>query len=572
MRKTLSLGLLALVFSLLLAACGRNDAPAPGGQASVSVKASFPAPTPPAPAQPPFLWRLPATSAALQAISGQGVPGGATSAELKVYSGAVLVASQTLTPTTPSATLSLPRGQAYRFSLSVRSYNNNEIAWGETTVQVEGDTSVDLSPQAILDSAYLGFTGTGPLEEDQAGAFGLLVSSKDYTSVGPDDYEVSYTLGEYVCDQYYNCTFVEGDQLGTVEASNKLGVRVRAKPGSGGKRLALKATVSGLGADHQPTTIEALTSLSVLTPTLPTDDGVLLGGTVVNWSGGTAPVRVQNNPGSGGSAVGPGGSVAADGALSVSLPAGNNLKSYLSSLSIEDGPYCTSSWEQQPGSFNAFQPYFAVTDGSGTYLGELILANRDTEPYQAGWRQGIFLYSDRAVSAKGTQSCDFGSGPLTYSYDFTLQQGWNLLVAEYTASGGVMTGGPFSGTLPEGLAWYYRGESPGGGGSTDASVGVSADLNPPSGGVSAPGSTVAVGTPVSLSGNAYDNAAVQSLELFVDFEPLPLTVTSGTLGSSSNVSFSATWTPSSPGYHRLDLVIRDKAGNSARSYTTVQAR
>lgn len=570
MRITSSIGLLAL--TLALAACGRNDAPPTAQTARVTVSASFPALTPPPPAQPPFLWRRPAAGAALQAITGQGVPGGATSAELKVYSGAVLVTSQTLTPSAPSATLKLAKGQAYRFNLSVKDYNNTEVAWGEASAQIEGDTSVTVSPRTILGYGYLGTYFGGSPEEGQSTAFYLEVypNGSYYGYMGPDEYEVSYTLGEQVCNEYgYDCTFVEGDQLGTIEASSKLGVLVRTKPGSGGKRLAVKATVTGLGPDHQPKTVEVTASAAVAAPTLPTDDGVTLGGTVANWPGGSASVRVQNVNGPNASAVGPGGSVTADGTLSASLPAGNSLKSYLSPLSIEDGPYCTSSWEQRPGSFNAFQPYFGVVSGSGAYLGELNLANRDTERYQPGYRQGILLYSDRAVSAKGSQSCDFGSGTLTFSYDFTLQRGWNLLVAEYTASGGVMTGGPFDGSLPEGLAWHYAGESPGGG--DEASVGVSLDLSPPSGYASTP-STGVVGTPLTLQGSAYDNVVVGSLELYINLQSVPLTVTEGTLGSSRSVNFTAEWTPPAPGYYRVDLVIRDKAGNSTRSYSTFQAR
>lgn len=571
MHKTPSLGLLSCaVLALALAACGRTDAPAPAGSASVTVNASFPALTPPPPALPPFLWRRPAAGAALQAVTGQGVPGSAASAELKVYSGAALVTSQTLTPSAPSATLKLAKGQAYRFSLSVKDWNNTEVAWGETSALIEGDTTVAISPRTILGYGDLGTYFGGPLEEGQAAAFYLGVyANGSYSYVGPDEYEVSYTLGEHVCNQYgYDCTFVEGDHLGVLEASGKLGALVRAKPGSGGKRLAVKATVTGLGPDHRPKTVEVTASAPVSAPTLPTDDGVSLGGAVVNWPGGSAGVRVQNIGGPDAAAVGPGGSVAADGTLSVALPAGNSLKSYLSPLSIEDSPYCTSSWEQQPGSFNAFRPYFGVLSG-GAYLGELSLANRDTGRYQPGYRQGILLYSDRAVSARGSQSCDFGSSTLTYSYDFTLQQGWNLLVAEYTASGGVMTGGPFGGSLPEGLAWHYAGESPGGG--DEASVGVSLDLSPPGGYVNTPGTAV-VGTPLTLQGSAYDNVAVGSLELYVNLQSVPLTVTRGTLGSSSYIDFAAEWTPPAPGYYRVDLVIRDRAGNSTRSYSTLQAR
>lgn len=566
MRKMSSLGL--LILAIALAACGRTDAPATASSASVTLKASFPTPTPPPPVQPPFLWSGSSARASLQGVTGQGVPSSAALAELKVYSGAILVVSQTLTPSAPSATLKLAKGQAYRFTLSVKDSYNNEVAWGETVAQIESDTTVVVNPRTIIRYAYM---GGGFLEEGQANALYLWVYSSGYGSVGPDEYEVNYTLGEYVCNQYgYDCTFIEGDHLGSIEASSKLGVLVRAKPGSGGKRLGVKATVTGLGPDHQPQTVEAIGSVPVVTPTLPTDDGVTLGGAVANWPGGSARVRVQNVSGPNASAVGPGGSVAADGTLSAALPAGNSLKSYLSLFSIEDGSYCTSSWERRPGNFNAFQPYFGVLSSSGAYLGELSLANRDTGRYQPGYRQGILLYSDRTVSAKGSQSCDFGSGPLTYSYDFTLQQGWNLLVAEYTASGGVMTGGPFGGSLPEGLSWHYTGESPGGGG--EASVGVSLDLSPPWAYLDYIGHPVAVGTPLTLRGSASDNVAVQGLELYVNLQSVPLTVTEGTLGSSTYVRFSASWTPPAPGYHRVDLVVRDKAGNSYRSYQSFQAR
>lgn len=575
MRKLLlALGLTAL----LLAGCNTTQAPPKTGDSGgpkVTVLASFPTETKPSyPPKPPYPWIPHQPSGGLKP---QGVPGAyGLYASLKVYQGPYLVAQATLTPSQPSTTLSLPAGATYRFELLVKgtSWDNSteyELAWAETTQYIAGDTTLNLVPRAIV--SYVSLQTPYPANLDEGKLMGLrLWVYPPYgwsVSFPVDDYAVTYEPGywDYTPEGYW--VFTPSDAYLSIEAQSKVGVLVRAKPGSGGKTAGVRATVRGLGSNKQEQDFVAEAQIPVLYPTLPTDDGILLSGTVANWpldANLSAQVRVQSPSGT---AVGALGAVDASGSLSIPLPPGNDIRDHLSSFPWET-PGCTTSWTVQPDPLNLFQAVFSVRSG-GTEIGQLYVANSETGAYQPGYKRGVYVYADRDITAQGTQTCTYEENgtPVTRTYqiNFSLQKGWNLWVIEYTADGALVTGGPNNGTLPEGLNWYLTGTS------GNASVNLDLDFSPPYGSIWNPrAATVSYGSTVLFHGDAWDNRVVADVRLYANAQEIPVTIVSGALGTSSSVSWQASWNPPAPGFYYLDLIVVDGGGNSYRDYTYVWVR
>lgn len=575
MRKLLlALGLTAL----LLAGCNTTQAPpktGDGGGPKVTVLASFPTETKPSyPPKPPYPWIPNQPSGSLKP---QGVPGAdRLYASLKVYQGPSLVDQATLTPSQPSTTLSLPAGATYRFELLVKgtswgSATEYELAWAETTQYIAGDTTLNLVPRAIVGSVHLETPYPANLDEGKLMGLGLWVNPPHGWSASfpVDDYAVTYEPGywDYTPEGYR--VFIPSDAYLSIEAQSKVGVLVRAKPGSGGKTVGVRATVRGLGSNKQEQDFVAEAQIPVLEPTLPTDDSILLSGTVANWpldANLSAQVRVQSPSGT---AVGALGAVDASGSLSIPLPPGSDIRDHLSSLPWET-PGCTTSWTVQPDPLNLFEPVFSVRSG-GTEIGQLYVANSETEAYQPGYKMGFYVYADRETTGQGTQTCTYDGGgtpvTTTLEYNFTLRKGWNLIVVEYTSQGIVVTGGPNNGTLPEGLHWYFTRTI------GNASVNLNLDFSHPYGYIRDPrNDTVSYGSTVLINGDARDDRVVADVRLYANAQEIPVTIVSGALGTSSSVNWQASWNPPAPGFYHLDLIVVNGGGNSYRDYTYVWVR
>lgn len=245
MRKTLAL-MVAGALALILGACNTQNTGGNTGKSTVRVSVAFP--------------QRQTTGSGL---TPQGVPLSAEEADVKVYNEQRdLVESATLTWQNPTASFILENG-TYTFEVSVWSQQlvNNEpqrwkeVAWGQETHIISQNTYLLLKPKAILGDAWLSFSGNGiisPGEElnlrlwvvEPGGYFG------DYFPL--DDYNVNYEIG--TCTQS-DCSDFTPSNAATIEAQSKTGVRIKAGQVQQNTTIYVKAEVSGLGSDHQDTTL-----------------------------------------------------------------------------------------------------------------------------------------------------------------------------------------------------------------------------------------------------------------------------------------------------------------------------
>ncbi|WP_243090704.1 Ig-like domain-containing protein [Thermus neutrinimicus] len=241
MRKSLAL-MVAGALALVLGACSTQTTGGDTGKSTVSVSVAFPQ-----------------RQATGNGLTPQGVPWSAEEADVKVYdSQGALVDSATLTRQNPTAIFILQNGD-YDFEVSVWNYGRqNEVAWGRETHTISGNTSLLLKPKAILGEAWLSYNDNGiisPGEELNLRLWviepGQSVGSSD-GSFPLDDYTVNYQVG--TCTQP-DCSDFAPSTDATIEAQSKTGVRIKAGQVQQDTTLYVKATVSGLGSNHQPTTL-----------------------------------------------------------------------------------------------------------------------------------------------------------------------------------------------------------------------------------------------------------------------------------------------------------------------------
>ncbi|WP_243031064.1 Ig-like domain-containing protein [Thermus altitudinis] len=241
MKKTLAL-MMAGALALLLGACDTQTTGGDTGKSSVTVSVAFPQ-----------------RQVSGSGLTPQGVPWSAEEADVKVYNEqGILVESATLTRQNPTGSFILENG-TYNFEVSVWNYQRqNEVAWGRETHTITRSTNLLLKPKTILGDAWLSFSGNGilsPGEELNLRLWvvepGIPVGSSN-GSFPLDDYEVSYQIG--TCTQS-NCSDFTPSTAATIEAQSKIGVRIKAGQVQQNTSVRVKAVVSGLGSNHQPTTL-----------------------------------------------------------------------------------------------------------------------------------------------------------------------------------------------------------------------------------------------------------------------------------------------------------------------------
>lgn len=245
MRKNLAF-MVAGALALVLGACNTQTPSGDTGKSTVTVSVAFPQ-----------------RQASGSGLTPQGVPWSAAEADVKVYNGqGNLVESATLTRQNPTASFILENG-TYTFEVSVWSQlweNNqpqrwNEVAWGRETHTITQHTNLLLKPKAILGDAWLSFSGNGiisPGEELNLRLWVMEPGGYADWSFPLDDYEVSYEIG--TCTQS-DCSDFTPSTAATIEAQSKTGVRIKAGQVQQNTSVRVKAVVSGLGSDHQPTTL-----------------------------------------------------------------------------------------------------------------------------------------------------------------------------------------------------------------------------------------------------------------------------------------------------------------------------
>ncbi|WP_038049220.1 Ig-like domain-containing protein [Thermus caliditerrae] len=248
MRKNLAL-MLTGALALLLGACNTQNAGVSPGKSTVTVSVAFP--------------QRPVSGSG---VTPQGVPRSADEADVKVYDEqGALVETVTLSRTNPIATLILENG-TYTFEVSVWStiWQNNqpqrwqEVAWGQENHTITQDTTLLLKPKAILGDAWLSYSGNGVIAPEEELNLRLWVVEPGVPvgysdgSFPLEDYSVTYTIG--TCAQP-DCSDFTPSTAASIEAQSKTGVRIKAGSVQQNTTLYVKAEVSGLGSDHQPTTL-----------------------------------------------------------------------------------------------------------------------------------------------------------------------------------------------------------------------------------------------------------------------------------------------------------------------------
>ncbi|UZX16300.1 Ig-like domain-containing protein [Thermus sp. PS18] len=232
--------------ALILGACNTQNTSGDTGKSTVTVSVAFPQ-----------------RQVSGSGLTPQGVPWSAAEADVKVYNNqGNLVKSATLTWQDPTASFILENG-TYTFEVSVWSQQlvNNEpqrwkeVAWGQETHTITQNTNLPLKPKAILGNAWLSFSGNGIISPGEELNLRLLVVepggySGDYFPL--DDYNVNYEIG--TCTQS-DCSDFTPSNAATIEAQSKTGVRIKAGQVQQNTTIYVKAEVSGLGSDHQDTTL-----------------------------------------------------------------------------------------------------------------------------------------------------------------------------------------------------------------------------------------------------------------------------------------------------------------------------
>ena len=413
MRRILLIG----VLGFLLAACNQNatsgSKPAPSPKnAKVTVSVTFPESLSEAPYSGlSSIWKLFSNNP--KDIQPTGAPINSQKAVITVYEGSTPVDSATVDRYNPTATLLLPAGKSYRFEASVKDYNGVEVAWGEATQAISGDTSVTLSVQTILRSALLIPVGGLTANNSEVDVFLYPLTGITGATVPATDYEVTYTV-----------------QGGTILDQNKRGVRI-AWDGTSDP-VTVTAQVSGFGEDHNPITIERVYSI---TPATGQGAPLSITGLLPNWP---SPFQAKVTAFDVFGAPLYETPVGTDGSFSLQLPGGDALTPIAIDLSelfaVLPEAGCTVFWTTEPAPLlNAtlVPGQFWITDQfTDSHLGTAFLS-------VSGYTlDAAFLYVDRSVQAEGNATCIAPDDRvITVTVNLNLAAGWNLVVS---------TGDPYS--------------------------------------------------------------------------------------------------------------------------------
>lgn len=230
-------------------------------------------------------------------------------------------------------------------------------------------------------------------------------------------------------------------------------------------------------------------------PTMPGTDeparGPVITGTVVEedlwqptfpnltlkaWSGGAGQVATTVVDDSGKTAVVATGSLNADGTFSVALPAAvasASLGSLAAALNLQDNPFvpaglsCTAALVPSDTVARGAALLVAVTGQKAGVISPVTQSGEFNEEAQTGTltiRNGAYVYSDRAVSVSGSQTC---TGPYqdaaiqaTLTSAVQLSPGWNTVNVTtnvlFDKSTVTLTTTSQTGALPT-SQWLYSG-------------------------------------------------------------------------------------------------------------------
>ena len=407
-----------LAAALLLAGCGASTDGAPSGQAKVKVQVAFPHRTAPPPRYAPF------GQDAVQL----GVPPAAESAVVKVYSASsnTLVASLTLTRTQSAGSVTVASGADYRFEVSVKDANGLEVAWDERTETINGDTTISLTPKAIIRSVQLWAEGAPISAGDKA---------KVYLRVFAD------AAGDYfyqVPDSDFNVTWsvASGGSLDPVNQS-RLGAEVSYDGTS--TKITVTAQVSGLSETHQQTTIQKSVDIFLFQGS---GNAATLSDQLPGWLGPSNTYVSLYLGATPWQSTGVGVRAAVDGAGNFSLPfpsgsdlaANQTVRDHASEVFFQLQSFLDScsnpSWTQAPTPAVISFAYFGLLHQEGAsypYIGSAKLHQQGGDVYS---KPVYLVYSDRDAHAVGQANC--GGGIL--NFDMNFQAGWNLWVADYSGT------------------------------------------------------------------------------------------------------------------------------------------
>jgi len=354
----------------------------------------------------------------------------------------------------PSTTVALNTGD-YNFEASVYTRNDNslEIAWGETgTVSISADTTINIQVQSIIRSALLWASGA-PIQQYDKAEVELLVSSGPSgfdpyggLQVPPGDYSVSWSVSDTT------------DSI----TGNALGAEVTW--GGQSNTITVTATVSGMGENHQPTTLTATANIYHFQAA---GSGFTLTGTLPNWNGpaDTKIVPLAGFSGPADTPVADPASVDASGDFSLNYFDGNDMSNARKVLiqfenSINNICVANETWSSPPGPVVlAMQESFELWDMNGDTIGEARIVDTNNQSILLG-----FWYADRNASIVG--SCEGPTG-FAYTFNLQLQAGWNAIREVYSDSGTPqdfsddsleLTGGAFNNnpySIPSDYFWDY---------------------------------------------------------------------------------------------------------------------
>ncbi|WP_287417519.1 hypothetical protein [Oceanithermus sp.] len=438
MRKFILLAL--SVVSALLAGCGEQPPASQGNEASVTFAISFPSSAPEAPRSPFSRLLRPA-----------GVPAGVNRAEVTITPAGGNPITVTLTPSNNSQTVTLAHG-TYTFTTSVYLTDQNsntdiEVAWGEQTEDIQGDTTVNLSVRTIVRDVQV-FVSGAPINA------GDWIKATLFVGTGSTGY-----LNFQVPDVDYDAQWSVADATDTVSGS-RLGATVSW--GGSSDPIELTVSVTGLGPNHNTTTITKTVSIY---PFSEAGSALTVNGTLTNWpqqlDGYTIQPRASSFDGSGTFDGGnPGTIQASSGDFSYTLydgaALGANARGALTQFEILFSSCTNTSWSDAPDPAVIAVVYTAeIANSNGTQMGDAHIQQSGSTP---GNNFAEFWYADRATRVIGTANC-----PENIQFYLDLQPGWNWLTSTTSddgsgnsvvqVNGGPITQNPFS--PPSGWEWQY---------------------------------------------------------------------------------------------------------------------
>lgn len=439
MRKFILLALFVVL--ALLVGCGEQPPASQDNEASVTFAINFPTSTPEVPRSP--FSRL---------LEPAGVPAGVNRAEVTITPASGNPVTVTLTPSNSSQTVTLAYG-TYTFTTSVYLTDPNsdtdiEVAWGEQTEDIQGDTTVNLSVRTIVRDVQV-FVSGAPINA------GDWIKATLFVGTGSTGY-----FNFQVPDVDYDAQWSVTDAADTVSGS-KLGATVTW--GGSSNPIELTVSVSGLGPDHNLTTITKTVNIYPFTEA---GTALTVNGTLTNWpqqlDGYTIQPQVSSLDGSGTFDAGSPGTIqASSGDFSYTLYDGTALGAYarnaLTQFEIIFGSCTDASWTDAPDpAVIAVASLAEIANSNGTQIGDAYIQQLGSVP---GNNFAEFWYADRAARVIGTANC-----PESIQFDLDLQPGWNWLTYTTSDDGSgnlvvqvnsePITQNPFS--PPSGWEWQYN--------------------------------------------------------------------------------------------------------------------